>query len=86
MPIVSLDDTKIDRIAALVEAETPLEDWPAEWFQVDDNIRVSGLLLKDDLSTGIGLSTMLALDAADTLSEIIQSGLRAGEVRDSVPA
>jgi [NiFe] hydrogenase diaphorase moiety large subunit len=76
MPIVSLDAAMIDRIAALVEAETPLEDWPAEWFQVDDNIRVSGMLLKDDLSTGIGLSTMLALDAAGTLSEIIQSGLR----------
>ncbi|MEQ1742153.1 MAG: NADH-ubiquinone oxidoreductase-F iron-sulfur binding region domain-containing protein [Candidatus Nitrotoga sp.] len=76
MPIVSLDTAMIDRIAALVEAETPLEDWPVGWFQVDDNIRVSGLLLKDDLSAGIGLRAMFALGAADTLSEIIQSGLR----------
>ena len=76
MPIVSLDAAMIARIAALVEAETPLEDWPPEWFQVDDNIRVSGLLLKDDLSAGIGLRAMFAPGAADTLSEIIQSGLR----------
>ncbi len=76
MPIVSLDAAMIARIAALVEAETPLEDWPAGWFQVDDNIRVSGLLLKDDLSAGIGLRAMLAHGAADTLSEIVQSGLR----------
>jgi [NiFe] hydrogenase diaphorase moiety large subunit len=76
MPITRLDDTRIDRIAALVEVEMPLEDWPAEWFQVDDSIRASGLLLKDDLTAGIGLRKMLALGAADTLSEIIQSDLR----------
>ncbi|RFC37948.1 MAG: NAD(P)-dependent nickel-iron dehydrogenase flavin-containing subunit [Candidatus Nitrotoga sp. CP45] len=76
MPIVSLNAAMIARIAALVEAETPLEDWPAGWFQVDDNIRVSGLLLKDDLSAGTGLRAMLTHGAADTLSEIIQSNLR----------
>ncbi|RFC30788.1 MAG: NAD(P)-dependent nickel-iron dehydrogenase flavin-containing subunit [Candidatus Nitrotoga sp. MKT] len=76
MPIISLDVAMIARIAALVEAETPLKDWPSGWFQVDDNIRVSGLLLKDDLSAGVGLRAMLALGTEDTLSEIIQSGLR----------
>ncbi|MGB4924825.1 MAG: NADH-ubiquinone oxidoreductase-F iron-sulfur binding region domain-containing protein [Candidatus Nitrotoga sp.] len=76
MPIVSLDAAMIARIAALVEAETLLEDWPAGWFQVDDNIRVSGLLLKDDLSAGTGLRAMLTHGAAETLSEIIQSDLR----------
>ncbi|MDP1636922.1 MAG: NADH-ubiquinone oxidoreductase-F iron-sulfur binding region domain-containing protein [Candidatus Nitrotoga sp.] len=76
MPIVSLDAAMIARIAALVEAETPLEDWPAGWFQVDDNIRVSGLLLKDDLSAGTGLRAMLTHGAANTLSEIVQSDLR----------
>lgn len=76
MPIVSLNAAMIARIAVLVEAETPLEDWPAGWFQVDDNIRVSGLLLKDDLSAGTGLRAMLTHGAADTLSEIIQSDLR----------
>ncbi|MEQ1583485.1 MAG: NADH-ubiquinone oxidoreductase-F iron-sulfur binding region domain-containing protein [Candidatus Nitrotoga sp.] len=76
MPIVSLDAAMVARIAALVEAETPLEDWPTGWFQVDDNIRVSGLLLKDGLSAGTGLRAMLTHGAADTLSEIIQSGLR----------
>src|SRR5450759_4169122 len=76
MPIARLEAAMIARIAALVEAETPLADWPAEWFHVDDNIRVSGLLFKDDLAAGDGLRAMLARGAADTLSEIIQSGLR----------
>ncbi len=76
MPIVRLDAAMIDRIAALVEAGTPLADWPAGWFRVDDNIRAGGLLLNDDLAAGDGLRAMLARGAADTLSEIIKSGLR----------
>ncbi len=75
-PVVRLDAAMIERIAALVEAGTPLADWPAGWFQVDDNIRVSGLLLSDDVAAGDGLRAMLACGASDTLNEIIQSGLR----------
>lgn len=76
MPITGLDGPMIDSIAALVEAATPLEDWPAEWFYVEDNIRVSGLLLNDDLAEGISLRAMLALGAVGSLSEMVQSGLR----------
>ncbi|CAH1387529.1 NAD-reducing hydrogenase HoxS subunit alpha [Candidatus Nitrotoga sp. M5] len=76
IPIVSLDVAMITRIAALVEAAMPLEDWPAEWFHVEDNIRVNGLLLKDDLPEDISLRAIFAHGAAGTLSEIIHSGLR----------
>ncbi|MEO8331095.1 MAG: NAD(P)H-dependent oxidoreductase subunit E [Gallionella sp.] len=75
-PIIGLDASKIASIAMLVEAETPLADWPAEWFQVGDNICVSGLLLNDDLVAGEGLHAMLARGAGDTLNEVIHSGLR----------
>ncbi|OFZ66464.1 MAG: NADP oxidoreductase [Betaproteobacteria bacterium RBG_16_56_24] len=76
MPIVRLDAAMIDRIAAMVEAGTPLADWPAGWFQVDGNIRSKGLLLGDVLAAGDGLRAMLSRGATDTLNEIIQSGLR----------
>lgn len=76
MPIVRLDAAKIGRIAALVEAQTPLADWPAEWFHVDDSIRASGMLLANDFAVGNSLRAMLVRGAAGTLSEIIQSGLR----------
>ena len=75
-PVAGLDAGMITRIAELVITETPLADWPAEWFHVDDNIRRTGLLLNDDLAAGDGLRAMLAHGAADTLNEIIQSGLR----------
>ena len=76
MPITRLDAGKIMRIADLVETETPLADWPAEWFRIDDNIRISGLLLRNDFAAGDGLRASLARGADATLAEITQSGLR----------
>jgi [NiFe] hydrogenase diaphorase moiety large subunit len=76
IPVIGLDAARIDRMAMLIETETSLENWPAEWFRVDDNIRISGLLLGDELSAGMGLHKMFALGATGTLNEIIQSGLR----------
>jgi [NiFe] hydrogenase diaphorase moiety large subunit len=76
MPIAGLDAGKITRIADLVETETPLADWPAEWFCIDDNIRFSGLLLGNDLAAGDGMRAMLARGIDATLEEITRSGLR----------
>jgi [NiFe] hydrogenase diaphorase moiety large subunit len=76
MPVTSLDAGKTTRIADLVETGTPLADWPAEWFRVNDNIHVSNLLLNNELAAGDGLHATLVRGAADTLNEIIRSGLR----------
>ena len=75
-PIACLDAGKITRIADLIETETPLADWPAEWFRIDDNIRISGLLLRNDFAAGDGMRAMLARGIDATLAEIAQSGLR----------
>jgi [NiFe] hydrogenase diaphorase moiety large subunit len=76
MPIARLDVGKITRIADLVETETPLADWPAEWFRIDDNIHASGLLLENDFAAGGGMRAMLSRSMDGTLAEIAQSGLR----------
>jgi [NiFe] hydrogenase diaphorase moiety large subunit len=76
VPIAGLDAGMITRIADLVETETPLADWPAEWFRIDDNIRISGLLLGNDFAAGDGMRAMLARGTGATLAEITQSGLR----------
>jgi [NiFe] hydrogenase diaphorase moiety large subunit len=75
-PIAGLDVGKITRIADLVETETPLADWPAEWFRINDNIRISGLLLRNDFAAGDGMRAMLARGIDATLAEITRSGLR----------
>jgi [NiFe] hydrogenase diaphorase moiety large subunit len=76
VPITGLDETRIARIAGLIEAETPLADWPSEWFFVDDHIRAGGLLLDADAAAGSALRQALAADAVTTLAEITRSGLR----------
>lgn len=75
-PITRLDAARIMRIADMIESETPLADWPAEWFRIDDNIRISGSLLKNDFVAGDGMRALLARGADDTLTEIALSGLR----------
>jgi [NiFe] hydrogenase diaphorase moiety large subunit len=75
-PITRLDVSKIMRIAELVETEIPLADWPSEWFGIENNIRISGLLLNNDLSAGDALHALLTRGKDATLLEITQSGLR----------
>jgi [NiFe] hydrogenase diaphorase moiety large subunit len=75
-PVTGLDAGKILRIAELVETEIPLDDWPAEWFNVGDNIRKDGLLLNKDFTAGDALRKSLMRGIGGTLAEIIQSGLR----------
>lgn len=76
MPLTRLDAGRIIHIAELVESETPLADWPAEWFSIDDNVRCRSLLLNHELAAGESMRAVLARGADGTLAEITQSGLR----------
>lgn len=74
--ITRLDRSRIDEIAQLIDEQKALEDWPKEFFQVDDNIYQSDLLLGSRLSAGEGLQATFARGLKETLSEVDQSGLR----------
>ena len=75
MPIVQLNANRIEQIAQLIITETPLENWPAEWFQVYDVIHKYGQLLGENFTAGSSLKRALA-DGADAILETItQSGL-----------
>lgn len=76
MPVTGLDGSLLERIAILIEDRVPLADWPSEWFQIEDSIRMSGMLLDHEMPRGDSLRAMLALGAEASLNEIIQSGLR----------
>ncbi len=71
-----LDTARIDTIADLIEASTPVAEWPAEFFKVDDNIQRSDRLLTDTISDGAALQA-LSRQGADSLLELMErSGLR----------
>jgi len=76
LPLTQLDNSKIDQIADLVNAQTPLADWPSELFAVSDNIQQTGLLLDNPIAKGEALQATFARGTQATLAEIDQSGLR----------
>ncbi len=74
--VTRLDPGRVDLIAHLVEAGTPLEQWPGDFFRVGDNIRRSGLLLSEAQADGSALRSLLAKGTDVALAEVERSGLR----------
>ena len=74
--LTQLTARHLPSLVALINAGTPLDEWPAEWFAVQDNIRQTGLLLSNNVRTGAGLRAALQGGAENLLAEIKQSGLR----------
>ncbi|MGZ5075596.1 MAG: NAD(P)H-dependent oxidoreductase subunit E [Methylobacter sp.] len=74
--LTRLDRSSIDKIAELVNQQKPLDEWPAELFQVDDNIYKSGLLLNQQIDQGAALKSAFKRGIKETLREIDYSGLR----------
>ena len=58
-PVTRLDGERVGLIADLINANVRLEDWPAEFFRVDRNIRRSDVLFRKPLEPGAGLRASL---------------------------
>ena len=74
--LTQLTARHLPSLVALINAGTPLDDWPAEWFAVQDNIRQAGLLLSNNVPAGDGLRAALQGGVENLLAEMTQSGLR----------
>jgi len=74
--ITKLSRRRLDLIAAHIEANTPLEQWPVEWFDVHDNVRKNGLLLSTPFEPGTGLLAAIQQGQETMLANIDHSGLR----------
>ena len=75
-PLTRLDRPRIDQIADLINQQKPLDQWPAELFLVEDNIRKPDLLLDQTIQPGAALKEMFKRGVQETLAEISESGLR----------
>jgi len=67
---------RINEIGELIRAQTPVADWPAEYFRVEDNIRRRDLLLETDRMTGAALTAALELGPEALIGQIDRAGLR----------
>ncbi|MCU0929977.1 MAG: NAD(P)H-dependent oxidoreductase subunit E [Burkholderiaceae bacterium] len=74
--ITRLSPERIAQLADLVEADTPVEQWPAEWFVVDDVIRRPDVLLAEPPPPGEALAAAMARTPQAMLDEVKASNLR----------
>ncbi|MGR8998217.1 MAG: NAD(P)H-dependent oxidoreductase subunit E, partial [Gammaproteobacteria bacterium] len=74
--LTRLNRPRIDQITDLINQQKPLDQWPAELFQVDDNIIKPGLLLSQSINPGSALQSAFKRGLEETLTEIDKSGLR----------
>lgn len=74
--LTCLNAQKVDQIAALINQQVPLAQWPEPLFHVTDNIRKSGPLLSGRIAPGAALNAAFRRGLAATLDEIDKSGLR----------
>jgi [NiFe] hydrogenase diaphorase moiety large subunit len=58
-PVPRLDAQRSEQIGALVLARTPLAEWPAELFRIDEQVRRADLLLEHGLQPGDPLRASL---------------------------
>lgn len=75
-PLTRLDHARINQIAELIRRQEPLNDWPAELFRVDDNIRRRDALLGPSNKPGEALRAALVRGRDGWLQEMHLSNLR----------
>ena len=74
--IAGLDQNRIDNIAELIESGTAVDQWPNEFFRVEDNIQRRDILLSDDSNNGDALRSLIEQGEDAMLEQIESSGLR----------
>ncbi|MCF8179604.1 MAG: NAD(P)H-dependent oxidoreductase subunit E [Sulfuritalea sp.] len=74
--ITRMTQARLGEMVGLIRNRTPLTEWPAEWFAIDDNIRRRDILLGHDLKPGEALQAALERGPEQTLAEIKLSKLR----------
>lgn len=74
--ITRLNNARIDQICDLIRRQCPLSAWPAVFFQVDDQIRRSDILLNDVFEPGEAITAALALGADGLLEQVKLANLR----------
>ncbi len=74
--ITRLTPERIAQMAELIEQRVPAAQWPAEWSQVDDQIRLADVKLGVQPIPGEGLSAALARAPQAMLDDLKRSKLR----------
>jgi [NiFe] hydrogenase diaphorase moiety large subunit len=74
--ITRLSNSRIEHMAALIEQQVPLDQWPAEWSRVDDQIRLANVKLGTQPAAGEGIAVAIARGPQGMLEDIKRAKLR----------
>ena len=74
--VTRLNPGRIEHIAALIEAQVPVSEWPEEWARVDDQIRVADVKLGPQPAPGEALAAAMARGPQGMLDDLKRSRLR----------
>lgn len=58
--ITRMSEQRVDEICELISSKTPLAEWPADYFRVDDNIYRKDILLKTEVQPGEAIGASVA--------------------------
>lgn len=75
-PLTRLTPERAGQIAQLIDTATPLAQWPAELFAIDNHIWRAAATLTRHVAPGEAIRAALAQGADDTLQALRESGLR----------
>jgi len=73
-PVTRMTPERVDQIVELIRHKTPVAEWPAEFFKVEDNIRRKDALLGADFQPGDALKALKS--PQEVLDAVRESGLR----------
>ena len=71
-----VDDERAIAMADLIRGLVPLEDWPLEWFVINDAIRRKGPLLQQTVQRGSALERAIKIGPDQVIADLGLSGLR----------
>ncbi len=74
--VTRLSRGRVEHMAALIEAQVPVGQWPKEWSQVDDQIRRADIKLGPQPAPGQGIAAALARGPQGMLDDIKRAKLR----------
>ena len=76
MAVSRLDKKRIHKIVGLIEAGTPVDKWPKDFFVIEDNIQRRDKLLDDVITRGSAIEAFVVKSGDGLLESIDKSNLR----------
>ncbi len=74
--VTRLTPERIDEMAGLIRGHVPVDDWPADWFIVDTNIRRKDRLSGNTVKPGEAIAAALRRGPEGVLAELSHAALR----------